>query len=181
MCNQCLPAPPAVTFLCCLVSVYSVCLLWPRVLTPSLQGFLKHVLSQLPFPYIFLENKQTNKKTQAREMTWFSFRFYRKYESYLISPLKAVLPWMISPTDAMKPRFCVGLKRAFTIESVQTLSLMNIYWVSVLCPSLCEELVSWLGSLMDDPTHLSAPTPCFSLQSPPPCSLYKGLWRYLDI
>ena len=152
------------------------------MLTPSLQGFLKPVLSQPPFPFIFSE-KQTNKqtKTQAREMTWFSFRFFRKCESYLISPLKAVLPWMISPIDAMKPRFCVSLKRVFTIESVQTLSLMSIYWLSVLCPSLCEELVSWLGSLMDD-QHLSQPLLLASHCNPHPLVLNTKVcgdtWTY---
>lgn len=67
-------------------------------------------------------------------------------------PLKEVLPWTISPIDAKKLIFCVCLKRVFTIESVRTLSLTGIYWVSALCPRLYEGLVSLLAGLMDDPT-----------------------------
>lgn len=182
LCNKCLPAPRAVAFLCCLVCVCSVCLVWPKVLgaypcSPGLPEACP-VSTSFPFHLFWKTNKQTNK---AREMTWFSFRFFMKCESYLISPLKAVLPWMISPIDAMKPRFCVGLKRVFTRESVQTLSLMSVYWVSVLCPSLCEELVSWLDSLVDD-QHLSQPLLLTSHCNPHPLVLYtKVVWRYLDI
>lgn len=115
------------------------------VLTPP-RCFVKLVLSWcflFPF-YLFLNT--------SWGMTWFPFRLYRKYESYLILPLKGVLPWMISPIDAKKLIFCVCLKRVFTIESVRTLSLTGIYWVSALCPRLCEGLVSLLAGLMDDPT-----------------------------
>lgn len=169
-------------FYVCLVCVCSVCLVWPKVLgaypcSPGLPEACP-VSTSFPFHLFWKTNKQTNK---AREMTWFSFRFFMKCESYLISPLKAVLPWMISPIDAMKPRFCVGLKRVFTRESVQTLSLMSVYWVSVLCPSLCEELVSWLDSLVDD-QHLSQPLLLTSHCNPHPLVLYtKVVWRYLDI
>ena len=80
-------------------------------------------------------------------MTWFSSRFYRKYESYLILPLKGVLPWMISPIDAKKLIFCVCLKKVFTIESVCTLSI-DWYLLSVCSVSQtlwgAGEFASWL-------------------------------------
>lgn len=104
-----------------------------------------------PFPFIL-------SKTQPRGVTWFPFRFYRKYESCLISPLKGMLPWMISPIDAKKLRFCCCLWVDLWYKVYLLFQWTNIYWMSALCPRLCEVLVSLLAGLMDYPAPPSTLT-----------------------